>query len=243
MNLSCIAIDDEPAALGILSAYMEKAPFLQSQGTFLNALEAMEFLNNEAIDLIFLDINMPDLNGLELLKCLRVRPLVVFTTAHREYALEGFHWDAVGYLLKPILFPSFLKAANKARDLLAGREDRTLGSVAPANPGSGMEGFLFVKVDQLMVRLDFPDIDVIEGNRDYITIYTGDGRKLLTLQTLTQMLEKLPAPHFARVHRSFIVNLARCDALDKHHVRLGGRQIPIGKSYREAVFRRLEGHM
>jgi len=243
MNLTCIAVDDEPAALGILSVYMDKTPFLEPRGTFLNPLEAAEFLNNETIDLIFLDINMPDLSGLELLRSMQKPPLVVFTTAHGEYALDGFQLDAVGYLLKPITFALFLKAANKARDLLTVRNDRhePTPESLPAVPDKA--GFLFVRVDQKMVRLDFSDIVMIEGNRDYITIYTARGRKLLTLQTLTQILEKLPSNCFARVHRSFIVNLARCDALDKHHIQLGNYQAPIGKSYRDAVFTRLEDYM
>ncbi len=242
MKISCIAIDDEPAGLGVLSSYMEKTPFLEPQGAFLNALEASDFLSRESIDLIFLDINMPDLNGLDLLRSLQNRPLVVFTTAHREYALDGFQMDAVDYLLKPIVFAKFLKAANKARDLLTAREDRAIPALVQ-RPSNTDHGFLFVKVDQKMVRLDFSEIVVIEGNRDYITIYTGDGRKLLTLQTMTQIIEKLPSSHFARVHRSFIVNLARCDALDKHHIQLGKRQVPIGKSYKEAVFHRLQDYM
>lgn len=241
MKAGCIAVDDETAGLGILKAYMDKTPFLQPRGAFLNALEAMEFLNRETVDLIFLDINMPDLNGLELLRSLQVRPLVVFTTAHREYALDGFQLDAVDYLLKPISFSRFLKAANKARDLLVARDDR--GSVSVSESVAPEKGaFLFVKVDQKMVRLDFKDILMIEGNRDYITIYTPGG-KLLTLQTLTQILDKLPPKDFTRVHRSFIVNLARCDALDKHHIQLGSRQVPIGKSYRDAVFDRLKDYM
>ena len=242
MILDCIAIDDEPAALGILSAYMEKTPFLQSQGTFLNALEAMEFLNTRTIDLIFLDINMPDLSGLELLRSLHSPPMVVFTTAHSEYALEGFQVDAVDYLLKPITFAKFLKAANKARERMPTRKESPLPSPTP-DPGVGQDGFLFVKVDQMMVRLSFSDIQLIESNRDYITIHTIDDRKLLTLQTMNQILAKLPANHFTRVHRSYIVNLAHCDALDKHHVQMGKRQIPIGKSYREAVFEQLRHYM
>lgn len=233
--IGCIAVDDEPAALGIMTNHIEKTPFLQLKGAFLNALEAMDFLNNHSVDLIFLDINMPDLNGLDLLRSLQTPPLVVFTTAHRKYALDGFQVDAVDYLLKPITFAHFLKAANKVRDRMSIRPQ---SAPAPSPPVAGSDGFIFVKVDQMMVRLDFADIEVIEGNRDYITIYTQNGGKLLTLQTLTQILEKLP-DWFVRAHRSFIVNLSRIKALDKNHIQLGGREVPIGKSYRDALMTKL----
>jgi len=241
MKVRCIAIDDEPAALGILQHYMQKTPFLEPCGTFLNPLEALDFLNSHAVDLLFLDIHMPDLNGIDLLRSLKRRPKVIFTTSHREYALEGFQLNAVDYLLKPITFAQFLKAANKVRDFAEPKEEApTLPKGSVPTP---LDGFLFIKVDQMMVRLNFADIAIVEGNRDYLLIHTRDGRSLLTLQTLSQLLEKLPAAHFARVHRSFIVNLSQCDALDKHHVQLGKRQIPIGKSYREAVFTRLQDFM
>jgi len=239
MTIRCLAVDDEPLALDIIESYVSKLPFLQLVKTCSSATEAMQVLQEEPIDLMFLDIEMPELTGMQFLNILKHHPLVIFTTAYPDYALEGFNQDAVDYLLKPIPFDRFLKAVTKAQERL----QRTARSAEPAAatqvPAAAEHEFMFVKADYKTIRVEFKDILWIEGLKDYIIIQTKD-QKIITLLSMNKMMEKLPESKFLRVHRSFIVSLQKIDSIEKSRIHIGTKEIPIGEVYKEAFLRWVE---
>lgn len=237
MNLRCIAVDDEPLALDILESYIKKLPFLQLVKTCSSATEAMQVLHEEQVDLMFLDIEMPELTGIQFLNILKNQPLIIFTTAYPDYALEGFNQDAVDYLLKPIPFDRFLKAVTKAQERL--QRNAKLTEAAPAPPAAQEHDFMFVKADYKTIRVDFKDILWIEGLKDYIIIQTKD-QKIITLLSMNKMMEKLPDAKFLRVHRSFIVSLQKIDSIEKSRIRIGSKEIPIGEVYKEQFLKWVE---
>ncbi|MFD2245184.1 LytR/AlgR family response regulator transcription factor [Pontibacter ruber] len=236
MTIRCLAVDDEPLALDIIESYISKLPFLQLVKTCSSATEAMQVLQEEQIDLMFLDIEMPELTGIQFLNILKHHPLIIFTTAYPDYALEGFNQDAVDYLLKPIPFDRFVKAVNKAQERLqhgkAPKEQPTVA--APAE-----HDFMFVKADYKTIRVDFKDILWIEGLKDYIIIQTKD-QKIITLLSMNKMMEKLPESKFLRVHRSFIVALQKIDSIEKSRIRIGNKEIPIGEVYKDHFLKWVE---
>ncbi|MCJ8272607.1 MAG: LytTR family DNA-binding domain-containing protein [Psychrosphaera sp.] len=239
MRLKTVVVDDEARALKLIVDYVGKTPSLELVASFQNAIEALEYLNQNPVDLLLTDIQMPDITGLELLDSLQTKPMVIFTTAYPEYAVEGFQLDAVDYLVKPVMLPRFLKAANKAV-----KQAALLNPTPPAQTKTAAEpiaesGYLFVKVDSHFTRLQLTNIRYIEGSGDYVAIYLADNRKLLSLQTLTQMMARLPGNDFYRVHRSYIVNLNHVDTVEKDHLLIGDADITIGKSYRGDFFRLL----
>lgn len=230
--ITTIAIDDEPLALQLITGYISKTPFLEMAGSFDNPLNAMEFIGNNPVDLIFLDIQMPDLNGTEFARIVKGNQLVVFTTAYPNYALEGFRLDAVDYLLKPFAYEEFLESAKRARTRLA-------AALAPAAPEQQQVetsgGFLFIKSDYKVRRINLNDVEYIEGLKDYVKVYLhGDEKPVLTLSTMKQMESKLPADRFMRVHRSFIVNLNRVEVIERSRIVFGKVYIPIGDQYKDA---------
>ncbi len=234
MKIRCIAVDDEPLALDIIESYISKLPFLELVQTCASATEAMQVLQEEQIDLMFLDIEMPELTGIQFLNILKKQPLIIFTTAYPDYALEGFNQDAVDYLLKPIPFDRFLKAVTKAQERLQ-RHEKT-----PEPQTSAPEqDFMFVKADYKSIRVDFKDILWIEGLKDYIIIQTKD-QKIITLLSMNKMMEKLPDSKFLRVHRSYIVSLQKIDSIEKSRIRIGSKEIPIGEVYREQFLKWVE---
>jgi DNA-binding LytR/AlgR family response regulator len=238
MILKTVVIDDESRALALMVDYVKKVPSLELTASFQNAIEALEFLNSQSVDILLLDIQMPDITGLELLDNLQNQPLVIFTTAYPEYAVEGFQLDAVDYLVKPIMFPRFLKAINKAINqakLLALKHQQTIETPEletvnklPANPG-----YIFVKVETRWERIQLSDITYIEGCGDYVAVHLLNNKKILSLQTLTQMMTRLSGKNFVRVHRSFIINLQHVDTIEKDHVLICNHDITISKSYRQ----------
>ena len=232
--IRCLAIDDEVLALELLEDNIRKVPFLELAGKCRSAFEAMEILRNEPVDLVFLDIQMPDISGIQFLKSLRKRPLVIFTTAYEKYALEGFELDAVDYLLKPFTLERFLRAVNKAREFLErGRRPVTI----PVQRGTKeTPGFLFVKSDYKLVKIEFREIRYIEGLKDYVKIFSGE-RTVITLSSMKSIEEKLPAGMFIRVHRSYIVNIRKIEYLQRNHLRIGTKNIPLSDTYREAFLR------
>lgn len=242
MNIRCLAVDDEPLALDIIESYVSKLPYLQLVKTCSSATEAMQVLQEEQIDLMFLDIEMPELTGIQFLNILKHQPLIIFTTAYPDYALEGFNQDAVDYLLKPIPFDRFLKAVTKAQDRLQ-RSNGKNGAEAPAvtapAPAPPEQDFMFVKADYKTIRVDFRDILWIEGLKDYIIIQTRE-QKIITLLSMNKMMEKLPESKFLRVHRSFIVSLQKIDSIEKSRIRIGQKEIPIGEVYKEAFLKWVE---
>lgn len=242
MTIRCLAVDDEPLALDIIESYIGKLPFLKLVKTCSSATEAMQVLQEEQVDLIFLDIEMPELTGIQFLNILKHQPLVIFTTAYPDYALEGFNQDAVDYLLKPIPFDRFLKAVTKAQERLQRDNGKNHQSVpatpAPAAPAHEQD-FMFVKADYKTIRVDFKDILWIEGLKDYIIIQTKE-QKIITLLSMNKMMEKLSDAKFLRVHRSFIVSLQKIDSIEKSRIRIGNKEIPIGEVYKEQFLKWVE---
>ncbi len=230
--IRCLAIDDEKLALDLLEDNISKVPFLQLAAKCKSAFEAMDILRSQTIDLIFLDIQMPDVSGIQMLKSLHEKPLVIFTTAFSDYALEGFNLDAVDYLLKPYTFERFLKAVNKAREYME-MHDQT------QKVETGKTGFsecIFVRADYKLVKIDLNEILFIEGLGDYVKIYTGE-KPILTQMSMKAMEEKLPADKFIRIHRSFIVAFNKIEYVQKQQLGISKREIPISEHYREQLFK------
>lgn len=233
MTLSCTIIDDEPLAVRLLESYVAKTPFLALRSTYSSAVEAMEGLTQSPVDLLFLDIQMPGLNGLEIAKITDPHTRIVFTTAFSSYAVEGYKVNAIDYLMKPFGYADFLAAAQKA---LAYFEAVAPATAAPDTDMSTADAeSFFVKSDYRIVRLSYRHIIYIEGLKDYVKIYTeGDSRATVALTSMTRMADFLPK-NFIRVHRSFIVNMDHVSVIDRGQIVIAGRSINIGDSYRDAV--------
>ncbi len=227
MQLRTIAIDDEPLALSLLSDYISKTPFLELIGKFDNPLDAIEFLRKELVDLILVDIQMPDLTGTDFVRSLEISPKVIFTTAYPQYAIEGFKLNAIDYLLKPFSYDEFLKAVQKAykqAELEAGA-----ATTVEAN-----NQFLFLKSEYKIRRINFNDILYIEGLKDYIKVFIkGEPKPILSLNSIKALEQKLPEDRFMRVHRSFIVNLEQIDTIERSRIVFGKEYIPISDQYKE----------
>ncbi|WP_020606319.1 LytR/AlgR family response regulator transcription factor [Spirosoma spitsbergense] len=219
--LTAIAIDDEPQALEVIKLHAAKVPFLEIKARFTDAIEAIAWLQTNRVDLLFLDIKMPDILGTEVVNCLPKPPMVIFTTAYSDFAVQGFELDAVDYLLKPFSLARFLKACTKALDL------HTLRS--PDVPD-----FLFVKTGYEEEKVRFDDILYIEAEGNYLS-FVLPNRKLLSRQTMADLIEQLPPDRFIRVHRSFCVAIHKIDVLGRQEITLGSHVIPIGASYEDAV--------
>lgn len=240
--ITCITIDDEPLALRQLTSYIEKVPFLHLLRECSSPFEAMTVLAEQPVDLIFADINMPDLNGMDFIKSLTKRPMVIFTTAYSEYAIEGFRVDAVDYLLKPFGFNDFLKAANKAHKQMTLLSPQT-AAATPTSPASN-DKYIFVKSDYQMVRLDISNIKYIESQSEYVRIFMEEGKNIMTLLNMKSLEERLPADSFMRVHRSYIVNLKRIKAVAHNRIIYDkDTYIPVGNQYKEAFNAHLNRHL
>lgn len=230
--IKAIIVDDEPLALEIMETYIQQIPDIQLVKKCENAFEANEVLKTQQIDLMFLDIQMPQLSGIDFLKTLSNPPSVIFTTAYPDYAVEGFDLNAVDYLLKPISLERFLKAVNKVSEKLSAKR------AEHENVQSEAEDFFFVKADKKLVKINFDDILYIEGLKDYVIIRQESGR-VITLQTMKSLEDRLPVSKFKRVHRSYIVNIKRITAILGNMVELmeAGKvkQLPIGKNYRDEL--------
>ncbi len=246
--LNCIAVDDEPLALGLVCAFIEKTPFLKLVGRYSSAVEALQGLHEGEVDVLFLDIQMPDLTGIELARVLEkssgpsggngtTAPRIIFTTAFNHFALEGFRVDALDYLLKPFNYEEFLRAASKARayfDLVKKAENGPSTIAAPAYT-SPPEEYLFLKVEYQLVRVAYADILYIEGLKDYVKVHLqNESKPLLSLTSLKALEEKLPAHRFMRVHRSYIVGLEKIEAITKTSIQIGNAVVPISDQYKEA---------
>jgi DNA-binding LytR/AlgR family response regulator len=234
MNIRCLAIDDEPLALKQLVAYISKVPFLELAAQCQSAMEARAFLENDTVDAIFCDINMPDLNGMDFVKSLVVPPLVVFTTAYSEYAVEGFRVNAVDYLLKPFGLQDFQRAANRLRERLEGNAPAGSGIAVGGFPADIKDDILFLKTDYRIVKVNIPDIRYIEGMSEYLKVWIeGEPKPIITLLSMKKMEERLPAC-FMRIHRSYIVNLNKIQEVNKNRVIMDAdTYLPIGDMYRD----------
>jgi two-component system response regulator LytT len=223
-----IAIDDEPLALQLVSGYIDKTPFLEYFGGFDNPLSAMEFIEEEPVDLIFLDIQMPDLTGTEFARILKNGPKIIFTTAYEKYALEGFKLDAVDYLLKPFSYEEFLNAASKARKLFD-LEKKANTAQVEAN-----SEFLFLKSEYKIRRINFNDIQYIEGLKDYVKVYLqNDPKPILSISSMKAIESKLPANKFMRIHRSYIVNLEKIQTIERFRILFGDKRLPVSDQYKD----------
>lgn len=222
MQLKCVAIDDEPLALELIQEFVSRFPLLKMMHTFDDAISAVELLRNTKVDLLFIDINMPDITGIDLVRSLEERPLIIFTTAHKQFAIEGFELDAVDYLLKPINFERFSRAVNKAIDYhkyknAAAQEDNNC---------------LFVHAEYRLVKIPLSDIEYIESLEDYIKIHLANAKPILTLMSMKKVLEKLPPEKFQRIHRSYIVSVAKVKSIQNRKVQLASAtELPISDSY------------
>jgi len=226
--IRCIAIDDEPLALKQMAAYINKTPFLEMVGQFESAMPALSFLQEEPVDLMFVDINMPDLSGMDFVKSLDNPPGIIFTTAYSEYALEGFKVDAIDYLLKPIGYSDFLKSANKALKILAPKID------TPKEELKSNDDFLLIKSEHRIVRVNFADIKYIEGMREYVRIHLVNAKPVMTLLSMKVLEAQLPKDQFMRVHRSFIVNLSRLTTIERNRIVFDDDvYIPISEQYQK----------
>ena len=229
--IKALIVDDEPLAQEVLETYIEKLPEIILVEKCENAIQANEALKNHTIDLMFLDIQMPQITGIDFLKSIPNPPVVIFTTAYPDYAIEGFELDAVDYLLKPISLERFMKAVNKASEIIDARTPES----TPVSLGENKD-FFFVKADKKLVKCNFKDILYIEGLKDYVIIRM-EASRIITLQTMKSLEERLPKNEFMRVHRSYIVNVSRINAIVGNMVELTekglNKQIPIGKNYRD----------
>ncbi len=238
MILNCIAVDDEPLALGLVSKFIEQTPFLRLKAKFHSAAEALKAIHDQKIDVVFLDIQMPDLNGIELARLLDSvpsRPRVIFTTAYNHFAIEGFRVDALDYLLKPFSYEEFLRAAQKALNY-AELLNRPSATNAPETPRAEAESdYIFLKVEYQLVRVALNDILYIESLKDYVKVWLeGKEKALLSLTSLKALEEKLPPNRFMRIHRSFIISLDKITSINKTAVHIGKTLITVGDQYKDA---------
>lgn len=225
--IRCLAIDDEPLALEQMCSYIEKTPFLELAGKFHSAVKATEFLQKNTVDLMFVDINMPDLSGMDFVKSLNNPPKVIFTTAYREYAYEGFKIDAADYLVKPISYADFLKSVDKVNE-------RYFTDTNKEVEVQKSDEFLFIKSEYKIIRIAFDKIKYIEGMRDYIKIFLENQKPVMTLMSVKKIHEHLPSKDFMRVHRSWIVNLNKITAIERSRIIFDEDvYIPVSEQYKE----------
>jgi len=226
-KLSCIIVDDEPVARKILHEFVEQVPFLDLQGKFENAMKAESFLKNSAVDIIFLDIEMPKISGLQFLQKLNIESMVILTTAFPQYALEGYELDIIDYLLKPFAFNRFLKAVQKAKDYYQ-MKTRTSGTL----PSS----YIFIKSDKRIEKIELNDILYAESIGNYVSVYT-ESKRIIAYLTMKSLECQLPEEDFIKIHQSYLVNCAKIDAIEGNEIKLGGKSLPMSRNYREMVMK------
>lgn len=243
MILKCIAVDDEPLALDIIEDYISKVPFLELVKRTENAIEALQLVQAGGIDLVFLDIQMPDLTGIQFLKIASGKANYILTTAYSQYALESYDLNVSDYLLKPIAFDRFYKAVEKVRNQMQKEEIAApVVEVAPtvASASAPVQDFIFVKTEHKIQKIQLDDILYIEGLKDYISIFTKTER-VITLQNMKKMEETLPKGEFIRVHKSYIVSLDKVESIERSRISITGKIIPIGDTYRDEFFKLIDG--
>ena len=224
MAINCVAIDDEPLALQLMKAYIEKSPSLQLVQVFYDAITAAEFLRMHPVDLLFVDIQMPDVNGLDLVQAIESKPMIIFTTANRKFAFEGFELQAIDYLLKPVSFERFTKAVSKAEEYYKFK-----------NASATQDEFLFVYSEYKLIKIDLNEIEFIESLEDYIRIHLTNRKPILSLMPLKRVLQKLPQGKFQRVHRSYIVSVNKIKGVNNKRIILAAAQVPVSDSYLDVV--------
>ncbi len=236
MKIKCIIVDDEPLAIRVIESHIEKLNNIELVAKCSNAIEALDILKSNKIDLIFLDIQMPELTGLEFLNTLQNPPSVIFTTAYRNYAIDAFELDVLDYLLKPITFERFCKAINKFYKLLSYKKPETLGNTSLKQVES--EPFIYIKRNKTMIKILLKDILFIESIKDYIRIHTNKD-SYMTKQQISVTEKNLPDEHFIRVHKSFIVSIEKITTFSPNYISINDKNIPIGRSYKAYVLSKL----
>ena len=231
MTVHCIIVDDEPIARDILRTYIAQVPYLNLIGECSDAFGAMQLINRQPVDLVILDINMPRLSGLDMLRTLKKYPAIIITSAYSDYALEGFELSVTDYLLKPFSFPRFVQATEKVRQL------RQQLNQAPLPPEK--DDFVMVKADKKLTKVFFDELTHIEAYGNYIFIYYGPNR-IMSKQTLTQFEEQLPSVQFVRIHKSYIVSLKAVKFLEGNELSIGAKKLPVGKVFRDDLLKRLQ---
>ncbi len=229
--IRCLIVDDEPPAREIIRRYIEQVPTLRLAGECANAIQAFTLLQQRPVDLLFLDIRMPQLNGNDFLKTLKKQPKVIFTTAYSEYALEGYELDAIDYLMKPVPFDRFLKAVNKAYQQVDLKRDIPVATEEKKN-----ESFVYFRADRKMVKVMLQDIFYIESMKDYVKVFTSNGT-IITKQSISSVEAMLPEKNFIRTHRSFIVSLDKIKSFTSELIEISTTEIPVGKLYRNGVMK------
>lgn len=232
--IRCILVDDEPVAREVLENHLAKIDTVQVMARCKSALEAFQVINSEKVDLIFLDINMPEISGLSFARSINKHIKVIFTTAYREYAVDGFDLQAVDYLLKPISYERLLQAINKYRD-----ENAPVRNYEPVEIMPERSDYFFVRADRKMIKIDFAEIRFVESLSDYVKIHLTD-KTVVTRETITNIEAKLPQKDFIRTHRSFIVSIRNIDSFTGESIEMGKKQIPISRSYKKEVLQKLE---
>lgn len=234
MNIRCIAVDDEPLALQKMHDYILRVGYLDLLGEFDNALEAIEFLKSNKVDLIFLDIQMEELTGIQMLEAMTDKPKVILTTAYDEYAIKGYELDVCDYLLKPISFSRFLQACEKVHSvLLSGSENEYQPVIATEN--SNADEYFFIKNGSITQKINFSEILFVEGMKDYLRIHTVDD-KIMTLLSFIKLEQSLTYPQFVRIHKSYLIAVDKISSIERNRVTIGDQILPVGESYRRQFF-------
>ncbi|HKI87758.1 MAG TPA: response regulator [Draconibacterium sp.] len=235
MKIKCLVIDDEPLARDLMRSHIEKLENFEIVAECGDAMKALQALRNHSVDLMFMDIQMPQITGIEFLKTLKHPPKVIITTAFREYALDGFELDVVDYLLKPITFNRFLKAVNKYFQLTQEEKQNDVPTALAAQPE---EAFIYVKENKKVIKVHLSEILYVEGLSEYVQIYT-ENKKIITKTSMTNMEEKLPQADFMRIHKSYIVSMSKIEAFTSNSIEVPGKELPIGRSYKNSVLEAL----
>lgn len=235
--MKCVIIDDEPLAVELLQDFVKKVESLELINSFNNAIDAVSFINQNNVDLVFLDIQMPHFSGIDFLNTIEKKPLVIFTTAYSDYAVEGFNLGAVDYLVKPIPFHRFLKAVVRAQQIFLPTAPQAISETT--NTPEIDQDFMFVRAEYENVKLNFADILFIEGLKDYVKIYTTDNKFTLTLISLIKLENLLSSKGFARIHRSYIINIKHVKSIQKNKVLISDKRIPISESYKNTFFEKI----
>ncbi len=238
--IRCLVVDDEPLALHILEDYISKMPFLELVKATTNPIDALQLVQQGGIDLVFLDVQMPELTGIQFLRIANGKAKVILTTAYSQYALEGYELDVIDYLLKPIAFDRFFKSVQKAQAVLqpAGKAEVKVETAPPQN--DFLSDFIFVKTEHKIQKVYLNDILYIEGLKDYISIFTP-AERIITLQNMKKMEDALPEKHFIRVHKSYIVSINKIDSIERSRIFIGEKVIPVGDTYRDDFFKVIDG--
>lgn len=236
--IRCLVVDDEPLALDIIVDYISKVPFLKLVKSTISAIEGLSLVQNDEVDLVFLDVQMPELTGIQFLKIINGKCDVILTTAYSQYALEGYDLDVTDYLLKPIAFDRFYKAAQK---VLQKKQDNSQppSQIAEASVQNNLNNFIFVKTEHKIQKIYLDDILYIEGLKDYISIFTKTER-IITLQNMKKMEDTLPSKSFVRVHKSYIIALDKIDSIERSRIQISDKIIPVGDTYRDYFFKLIE---